>query len=395
MRTPPSTICGRSESAPGCFSSSSCPTAASRRWSRATSASAPSGWSPASRTSSSSTRRSRAWTPGRRARAASRAGSRTSSSATCSLHPQLADEAQFVVQQAEGPDELADIVAAHLQTEAGEKQALLEIVSTQQRLLALLESLAEENAVLGIEQEIGLKVQQRVEGAQRQMLLHEKLRVLRDEIEEAGEAADEDIAVYARRAAEAELSPGARKLVTRELTKLRQAPPMSPEVAVIRGFLDTVLELPWGRLARGGRGRARRGAPPGAHALRAQGRQGPHPRVPRRVQYADRRGSRCRRAAAEPPTSRPRSSVWPARPAPARAASRRASPMRLDAPSCASRSAACATRPRSAGIAAPTSGRCPGASSTASRRQASTIPSCSSTSSTSSTATGAATPPRR
>jgi len=165
------------------------------------------------------------------------------------LHPQLADEAQFVVQQASGPDELADIVAAHLQTEAGEKQALLEIVSTEQRLLALLESLAEENAVLGIEQEIGLKVQQRIEGAQRQLLLHEKLRVLRDEIEEAGDETDEDISGFARRAAEADLSPGARKLVTRELAKLRQAPPMSPEIGVIRGFLDTVLELPWGKLA--------------------------------------------------------------------------------------------------------------------------------------------------
>ena len=165
------------------------------------------------------------------------------------LHPQLADEAQFVVQQADGPDELADIVAAHLQTESGEKQALLEIVSTQQRLLALLESLAEENAVLGIEHEIGLKVQQRIEGAQRQLLLHEKLRVLRDEIEEAGESADEDVAGYAQRLLEADLSPAAHKLVTRELTKLRQAPPMSPEVAVIRGFLDTVLGLPWGRLA--------------------------------------------------------------------------------------------------------------------------------------------------
>jgi ATP-dependent Lon protease len=165
------------------------------------------------------------------------------------LHPQLADEAQFVVQQADDPDELADIVAAHLQTETAEKQALLEIVSTQQRLLALLESLAEENAVLGIEQEIGFKVQQRIEGAQRQLLLHEKLRVLRDEIEEAGEAADEDVAAYVQRADEADLSPAARKLVTRELTKLRQAPPMSPEVAVIRGFLDTVLDLPWGRLA--------------------------------------------------------------------------------------------------------------------------------------------------
>ena len=165
------------------------------------------------------------------------------------LHPQLADEAQFVVQHAGGPDDLADIVAAHLQIEAGEKQALLEIESTQQRLTALLESLAEENAVLGIEQEIGLKVQQRIEGAQRQLLLHEKLRVLRDEIEEAGAEADEDIAGYAERAAAKQLSPAARKLVTRELAKLKQAPPMSPEVAVIRGFLDTALELPWGELA--------------------------------------------------------------------------------------------------------------------------------------------------
>ena len=103
--------------------------------------------------------------------------------------------------------------------------------------------------MLGIEQEIGFKVQQRIEGAQRQLLLHEKLRVLRDEIEEAGDSGDEDIAGYVRRAAEADLSPGARKLVTRELTKLRQAPPISPEIGVIRGFLDTVLELPWGRLA--------------------------------------------------------------------------------------------------------------------------------------------------
>jgi ATP-dependent Lon protease len=165
------------------------------------------------------------------------------------MHPQLPDEAQFVVQQAKGPDELADIVAAHLQTDAGEKQALLEIESTQQRLTALLESLAEENAVLGLEQEITHKVQQRIEGQQRQLLLHERLRVLRDEIEEAGDETDEDVAGYAQRAAAKELSAAARKLVTRELSKLRQAPPMSPEVAVIRGFLDTVLDLPWGELA--------------------------------------------------------------------------------------------------------------------------------------------------
>lgn len=165
------------------------------------------------------------------------------------LHPQLADEARFVVQQAADPDELADIVAAHLQIENDEKQALLEIAGTEQRLVAVLESLAEENAVLGIEREIGLKVQQRIEGAQRQLLLHEKLRVLRDEIEETGDSADEDVAGYVRQLEERPISPAARRLVERELKKLRQASPMSPEVAVIRGLLDTVFGLPWGTFA--------------------------------------------------------------------------------------------------------------------------------------------------
>ena len=165
------------------------------------------------------------------------------------LNPQLADEVQYVVSQTDDPEEIADVVAAHLQIDTAEKQALLEMESTQERLLALIEALAEENAVLAMEHEIVSKVQQRIESAQRQLFLHEKLRVIRDEIEETGESPDEETADYARRLAEGRLSPAARKLVERELRKLRQASPMSPEVAVIRGLLDTIFDLPWGKLA--------------------------------------------------------------------------------------------------------------------------------------------------
>jgi len=165
------------------------------------------------------------------------------------LNPLLADEVQYVVNQTDDPEEVADVVAAHLQIDTAEKQALLEMESTQERLLALIEALAEENAVLGMEHEIVSKVHQRIESAQRQLILHEKLRVIRDEIEETGESSDEEIGEYARRLAEGRLSPAAHKLVERELRKLRQAPSMSPEVAVIRGLLDTVFGLPWGKLA--------------------------------------------------------------------------------------------------------------------------------------------------
>jgi len=165
------------------------------------------------------------------------------------LNPQLADEVQYVVSQTDDPEEIADVVAAHLQIDTAEKQALLEMESTQERLLALIEALAEENAVLRMEHEIVSKVQQRIESAQRQLFLHEKLRVIRDEIEEGGESPDEETDEYARRLAEGRLSPAAHKLVERELRKLKQASPMSPEVAVIRGLLDTIFDLPWGKLA--------------------------------------------------------------------------------------------------------------------------------------------------
>jgi ATP-dependent Lon protease len=166
------------------------------------------------------------------------------------LSPHLADEVQFVVAQTEDPSEVADIVAAHLMVSLAEKQALLEMASTEQRLLALIESLAEENAVLGIEQEIAAKVQQRVESAQRQMFLHEKLRVIREEIDEGGEAADET-GDYARQLRERSLSPAAASVVEKELRKLKVSPSMSPEVTVIRSFLDTIFELPWGATAPG------------------------------------------------------------------------------------------------------------------------------------------------
>ena len=162
------------------------------------------------------------------------------------LSPHVPEEIQFVVAQAGDADEAADIVAAHLIVSTQEKQVLLETVSTEQRLVVLLETLAQENAVLGLEQEIVGKVQQRIEDGQRQLLLQEKLKVIRDEID--AEAGDE-ASGYARRLAERGLSAAAARVVEREIEKLRQAPAMSPEVAVIRGLLDTILDLPWGRTA--------------------------------------------------------------------------------------------------------------------------------------------------
>lgn len=164
-------------------------------------------------------------------------------------NPQVADEVQYVIANAEQPDEIADLVAAHLLIPYAEKQRLLEIGSTEERLRLLLETLTEENAVLGLEQELAEKVHERIERVQRQIFLHEKMRVIRDELEEVGDEAADEAGVYLARVRERNLPQAVGTVVEKEVAKLRHAPPMSPEVTVIHTFLDTVLGLPWGRLA--------------------------------------------------------------------------------------------------------------------------------------------------
>jgi ATP-dependent Lon protease len=73
------------------------------------------------------------------------------------------------------------------------------------------------------------------------------MHVLREEIEAGGESSDEGVEEYVTRARACALSPAAATLVEKEVRKLKLAPPLSAEVSVIRGFLDTVLDLPWGK----------------------------------------------------------------------------------------------------------------------------------------------------
>ena len=157
---------------------------------------------------------------------------------------------------------------------------------------------------------------------------------------------------YRAKLDERDLPEHVRKAVEREVDKLERTSDQSPETGWIRTWLDTVLRAPLGRRVRGPARRRRGVAHPRRRPRRAGGREGAHPRAPGRAQAAGRArpgaGGRARLRGHPGPGRAPRASA------------RRRSASRWRAPSGASssgsRSAACATRPRSAATAAPTSG---------------------------------------
>src|SRR2546427_389147 len=141
----------------------------------------------------------------------------------------------------------ADLVAGYLDVKAPERQALLEILAVEERLRRVLVQMQRQIGVLDAQEEIKSQVQEELGERQREMLLREQLKAIRKELGEEDEGGE--IEELRKRLAGLKLPEAARKEVERELERLERANRDSMEAQVIRTYLETMAELPWGKRA--------------------------------------------------------------------------------------------------------------------------------------------------
>ncbi|OFX15830.1 MAG: endopeptidase La [Armatimonadetes bacterium RBG_16_58_9] len=160
------------------------------------------------------------------------------------LSPNLPDELQGVAAGIQKPGVLADTVALHLPIPIPEKQELLEIPGTRQRLRTLLSILMREIDVL----ELGSKIQSQVHSemgkTQREYYLREQMKAIQRELGETDERTAEAEELRAK-VEEARMPEEATKEAMRELDRLSRMPPAAPEYTVARTFIDSLVSLPW------------------------------------------------------------------------------------------------------------------------------------------------------
>jgi len=139
---------------------------------------------------------------------------------------------------------LSELLLSHLPLKAPDKQALLELDSAGRRIERLLEYLLAEIEILQTEDRIRGRVKERMEQSQRQYFLNEQMAAIQNEPGEKDEFKSEldELEAQIKQAA---LSEEARAKSERELKKLKQMSPMSPEAAVARNYLDWMLSIPW------------------------------------------------------------------------------------------------------------------------------------------------------
>src|SRR2546422_234688 len=161
------------------------------------------------------------------------------------IAPYLGEELHEVLAGITDAGKLADFVAANIDLALPAKAELLAIDEVNKRLERLAELLGQELQVLEVGSQIQEKVKSRLDQNQREYVLREQLRVIRQELGE--EEGEDELDELSRRLEQAGVSPEAKKVVDRELKRLRQMSPQSAEYHVARTYLEAFASLPWSR----------------------------------------------------------------------------------------------------------------------------------------------------
>ncbi len=148
--------------------------------------------------------------------------------------------------QVPDPGKLADFVAGYLEAPVAERQALLETLEVEDRLRRVLVHVQRQLEVLSAQHDISEAVKEELGGRQREVYLREQLKAIQKELGEGDEAADEALAALKKKLDEQPLPEAARKEVDREWSRLTRAGRESMESQIIRTYLETIAELPWG-----------------------------------------------------------------------------------------------------------------------------------------------------
>ncbi len=162
------------------------------------------------------------------------------------LNHSLPEDAYVAAMNVSEPGWLADLVASILNISVAQRQELLETSDPNTRLQKLSIILAKELDVLELENRIHSQVQKEVDRSQREYFLREQIKAIQQELGET-DTQTMEIAELREKIAQAGMPEEVQARAEKELQRLAEMPPMSPETTVIRTYLDWLLELPWSK----------------------------------------------------------------------------------------------------------------------------------------------------
>ena len=163
----------------------------------------------------------------------------------CILNPKPGKELAKQMQDIHELGRLLDDIGNNLPVSFEEKQRLLEAGTMQERYEALLIILLNEINVIQIKAEFQSKVKEKVDKNQKEYILREQMRLIREELGEDNTVSEADHFLEETEKLDAEQE--VKDKLKKEIERFKNVSSNSSESAVIRGYIETLLELPWNK----------------------------------------------------------------------------------------------------------------------------------------------------
>ncbi len=146
------------------------------------------------------------------------------------------------VRKMRAPGLVADTVAAAVVDDMDKRQELLEALDPIDRLEKLFVFLDNENQIFSIEQRVRGRVKTQMDKAQREYYLHEQIKAIHKELGDNDESLNNELL---QRIKASKMPAEVRKKAEKELARLEKMPPTMPENAILRSYIECLVELPW------------------------------------------------------------------------------------------------------------------------------------------------------
>lgn len=159
------------------------------------------------------------------------------------LNRNVPSEVLVALENTRDPQRKLFYIASNILQTVEVKQGILRLTGVREQLHELIRILNAENDVLKIEKEIDGKVHDNIARSQRKFFIQEQIRILQDEL------GDEDTSPELIKLKEviqkAKMPKAVEDKALEEFGKLKKTPSLSPESAVLRGYLDWMVSVPW------------------------------------------------------------------------------------------------------------------------------------------------------
>ncbi len=160
-----------------------------------------------------------------------------------SYHPNMSKALEKQFENSDSLTELLDYIAINLPMSVVDRQSLLDAVELKERFSVLMSIFEREIKVLDVRKELQQHIKEKVDKNQKEYILREQIKLIRQELGE--DDSGDDVEQFKKEVEKLKASKEVKDKIKKEIDRYSRISTNSSESSVLRGYIETLLNLPW------------------------------------------------------------------------------------------------------------------------------------------------------